>query len=155
MKSCGGTLAILLALFCTSAANAFRKSESTSKTTENLDFIELWAKSLRYGIDAVQEYGRVKPGERSIIDPLVSLSNYLNNYIGMNGSDRLEEKILLKNLVDVTYEAAQTTAKMKPRVGRASYVDSATIKTPDAGALAISSIISSLYKAFIIFVNNE
>lgn len=43
-------------------------------------------------------------------------------------------KDFLKNLVDVTYKAVESTAKMVPNVGRASYVDSKLINKPDAGS---------------------
>jgi hypothetical protein len=43
----------------------------------------------------------------------------------------------LKKLVDVTYEAVESTAKMVPNVGRASYVDSKLIDKPDAGSMGI------------------
>lgn len=145
-------MCVLLALFCSSAASAFRKSRNVDK---NGDWLRKWILALDNGIESVKNYGRVKPGQRSIIDPLDAVSRFLHQQVdqsnGVLSSGELGK--LLKKLVDVTYESSSSTAKMKPMVGRASYVDAAIINKPDAGATAISFIVSSIYKAFIIFRN--
>lgn len=153
----GGTLCVLLALFCTSAANALKQNKKeveTNKTT--LDWLRIWSLSLKYGIEAVQECGRVRPGQRSIIDPLDALNVFLSQKINNSSSSTsIELEKLLKELVDVAYTASVATAKMRPQVGRASYVDPSLISKPDAGATAISYIISSVYKSFIMYENQN
>lgn len=135
----------LLALFCTSAASAFRKE--TNATTVN--WLQLCRMALSRGLNVVQEYGQVRAGQRSIVDPLDALVKAFEHSI------RDEERLstLTKKLVDAAYEACQATAHMKPMVGRASYVDPSLISSPDAGASAISIIISSIYKASLILSN--
>jgi dihydroxyacetone kinase len=148
----GGTLCILLALFATSAANSFQKA-SASNLNENsgsLYWVKLWNRALKSGTDAVVEYGRAKPSQRSIVDPLTALQAYLNEFLILKAnSTSVEIDKLLKSLVDVGHKSAQSTAHMKPAVGRASYVDASSIKTPDAGATAVSLIVSSIYKSYL------
>ena len=144
----GGTLCILLSLFMSSAAQAFSVKD-IKVTEDNYFWIKRWNDALKMGIDAVKEYGRAKPGQRSIIDPLVALNTFLDDYLKTDGLKNLDTKSLLKKIVDLVYDSAQSTAKMQPRVGRASYVDQSLISSPDAGAFAISSILTSVYQVFI------
>ncbi len=96
---------------------------------------DLWNKAIDLGSSAVTEYGRAKKGDRSIIDPLVAIQTYLNDIDSKRQIDSTKD--ILKKLVDVTYEAVESTAKMVPNVGRASYVDSKLIDKPDAGSMGI------------------
>jgi triose/dihydroxyacetone kinase / FAD-AMP lyase (cyclizing) len=149
----GGTLCILLALYLIASAQAFRKEimENLSSQNQNQKNLcaKIWLIANENGTNAVQEYGRAKPNQRSIVDPLTSIKDCLAKFA--NSSEELTLSHMLKELVDVSYESAQLTAKMIPRVGRASYVDPSLIKLPDAGSVVINSIMSSLYKSFLIF----
>ncbi|CAF0712597.1 unnamed protein product [Brachionus calyciflorus] len=146
----GGSLCILLSLFMSSAAKAFSlKSLNTRRERDHYFWVELWKNALRMGLDAVEEYGRAKPGQRSIVDPLSALNNFLNDYLESYESKKMDTKGILKQIVDVVYNSAESTARMKPRVGRASYVDISLINSPDAGAMGISSIFTSIYKAYL------
>jgi len=156
LENGGGSLCILLALFFSAAAKAFHKSSIATDAADHLHWHRIWLQVLELGIGAVQEYGRAKPNQRSIIDPLTSLRQNLLDYIKsveVSAENQLEANILLKFLVDSTYKSAESTAGMVPRVGRASYVDYAQIATPDAGAIAVSSVINSIYKAYLINKN--
>lgn len=82
------------------------------------------------------------------------MNSYLRKQSAGDPSSFEIEKFL-KNLVDVAYQASESTSKMRPMVGRASYVDPSLVTTPDAGASAISFMISSIYKAFIISANKN
>jgi dihydroxyacetone kinase len=158
-ESCGGSLCILLALFLTSAASSFRKNldslQKTANDVSRLEWLKLWSGAINKGLETVEEYGRARPGQRSIVDPLDALNRYLKSEIAKraeSASNDLEQddlKPLFQQMVDVTFETAQATAHMKPMVGRASYVDPALIKNPDAGAFAISVVVSLIYKAFL------
>lgn len=144
----GGSLCILLSLFMSSATQAFLVKD-LKVTKDNIFWIKIWNEALKMGIDSVQEYGRAKPGHRSIIDPLVTLNLFLSDFLKTGDLKSFDTKSLLKKIVDLVYDSAQSTAKMQPRVGRASYVDPSLISSPDAGAYAISSIFTSIYQAFI------
>lgn len=153
LENGGGSLCILLALFFSASAKSFsleKKIEDTPNT--QLHWLKILLNGLTYGIAAVQEYGRAKPNQRSIIDPLMTIKISLNDYIESVEKSIAKEvntSALLKIIVDNTLLSAESTAKMIPKVGRASYVDASTINTPDAGAMAISSVLSSVYKVYI------
>lgn len=151
----GGSLCILLSLFMSAGAKAFQRScVNFQNENEPIFWLRMWKNAVENGTKAVQEYGRAKPGQRSIVDPLTAIINYLDQCIKVfEERKQLDTKTLLKQLVDVTYNAAQETATMKPRVGRASYVDANIVKSPDAGAVGVSSVTTSIYKAFLIFIN--
>jgi len=143
-ESGGGTLCILLALFFSSAANAFRSEQFNGDDVS--DWIKVWYSALESGVNAVQEYGRAKPGQRSIIDPLDAIRAQLKAY---SEADKLIEiKTLLENLKNVAHRVAEETSHMRPKVGRASYVDWQLIRRPDAGAFAIYLIMNSIYSSY-------
>lgn len=144
----GGSLCILLSLFFSSATQAFSIKDQDINN-EQFFWVKKWTESLKMGTDAVQEYGRAKPGQRSIVDPLMALKSYLDAYLNSYETKKMDSKTLLKEIVDLVYDSAQSTAKMQPRVGRASYVDPSLINSPDAGAFAISSVLTSIYKAYL------
>lgn len=145
----GGSLCILLSLFMSSAAKVFSLKNISRKENDQFFWVQLWSNVLKMGIEAVEEYGRAKPGQRSIVDPLSAVSNYLEEYLKSYETKKEETKVVFKQMVDISYNSAESTAKMRPRVGRASYVDTSLINTPDAGAFAISSVFTSIYKAFL------
>jgi dihydroxyacetone kinase len=148
LENGGGSLCILLALFFSAAAKAFAVS---AKPSSQLEWLEVSLNSLGLGIDAVQEYGRAKPGNRSIVDPLCALRNSLHNYVEcalQSSKPPMTTEALLQMMATKTRQSAESTAKMVPKVGRASYVDAATITSPDAGAMAVSFAIDALHKAY-------
>ena len=149
LENGGGSLSILLSLFASAAAKAFSFDSIGMLSKEDpLYWIRIWKNFVDYGISAVEEYGRAKPNQRSIVDPLNEIKVYFEKFLETTDSTRFEMSNFLKTLDDVTQKSAESTARMKPRVGRASYVDASIIKSPDAGATAISRIISSIAESF-------
>ena len=116
---------------------------------EQLYWLRLWTEAMRLGIGAVQEYGRAKPGQRSVVDPLTAIERFLRENAASARWKRVDTASYLKQLVDVTYKAVEATAHMVPRVGRASYVDASLIHEPDAGSAGVGSIVYSIYKAYL------
>lgn len=149
----GGTLCVLLALFCTSAVRSFRKNEQnkSEQSLSKLDWVKLWSSALELGTEAIQEFGRVKPGQRSVIDPLHALSEYAKQQMATFHESSLDLSVLLKAMVDVADRACRATSTMRPMVGRASYVDPSLVNTPDAGATAVTIVISSIYRSFLLY----
>lgn len=157
LENGGGSLCILLALFFSAAAKAFVLENTVNEKRAQIYWLKLWYNAFDSGIDAVQEYGRAKPNQRSIVDPLTTIKSQLGDYIqaveGSKGEKSVETSVLLKSIADSTLLTAESTAKMTPRVGRASYVDASTITTPDAGAMAVSSAMTSVHKAYLKAMN--
>ena len=148
LENGGGSLCILLALLFSAAAKAFTKSELSNQ----VQWFQMWLNTLDLGLGAVQEYGRAKVNQRSIVDPLSSIKNTLCEYIKsvkVSEANKVDTSLFLKLLANNTLSSAESTAKMVPHVGRASYVNAATITTPDAGSMGISSVANSIHKAFL------
>jgi dihydroxyacetone kinase len=152
LENGGGSLCIILSLFMSGAVSSFQKQSPDSGS--ELFWIDRWREVVDSGLKVVQEYGRAKPNQRSIVDPLTAMSKYLADFVAVNSkSAQVDVRAFLKGLVDETHRSAEATAHMKPGVGRASYVDSALINKPDAGAKGISSIVNSIYKAWLLSNN--
>jgi dihydroxyacetone kinase len=142
----GGTLCILLALYFSAAANAFRLV-SVDDTSVS-EWIQILYAAVEAGLNAVQEYGRAKLGQRSIVDPLDAIRAELKAYI--NSDKLIEIKELIESLRNAAHQKTEETAHMRPKVGRASYVDWRLIKRPDAGAFAIYLIMNSIYNSIVL-----
>ncbi|RXG61062.1 Triokinase/FMN cyclase [Armadillidium vulgare] len=96
----------------------------------------LW-ESLQEGIDSVIKYGGAKPGDRTMLDVLIPVSDKLGRYV------TIENNISYNDLKEIAERSAQDTKAMKARAGRASYVDQKQLVNPDPGAIAVSKIITS------------
>ncbi|KAB7505491.1 Triokinase/FMN cyclase [Armadillidium nasatum] len=96
----------------------------------------LW-ESLQEGIDSVIKYGGAKPGDRTMLDVLIPVSDKLGRYV------TIENNISYNDLKEIAERSAQDTKTMKARAGRASYVDQKQLVNPDPGAIAVSKIITS------------
>ncbi len=152
LENGGGSLCIILSLFMSGAVKSFQKGEQSGQgDNSELSWIKLWRDVVNNGLAVVQEYGRAKPNQRSIVDPLTAIHNYFDDFLAKNENQQIVDvRLFLKTLVDVTFKSAEDTAHMKPAVGRASYVDVRLINKPDAGAKGISSIVNSIYKAYLL-----
>jgi triose/dihydroxyacetone kinase / FAD-AMP lyase (cyclizing) len=148
LENGGGSLCIILSLFASAAAKAFNV-ESIDRDTKYGDkhyWIRIWKNFVDFGLNDVCEYGKAKPNQRSIVDPLNQIKIYLNDFLVENSGHSVKFNIndFLKELVEVTEKSVNLTAKMRPRVGRASYIDVNIINSPDAGATGILTIINSI-----------
>ncbi len=152
LENGGGSLCILLALFISAAAKAFVVEEGEASPSDQIGWFKVWFKFMELGISAVEEYGRAKPGQRSIVDPLTTIKECLGDYIKSVEDavvNQVKTNILLKLIDDKTLISAESTSKMVPVVGRASYVDASGISSPDPGAMAMSSAFNSVYKRYL------
>jgi triose/dihydroxyacetone kinase / FAD-AMP lyase (cyclizing) len=138
-EKCGGTMNAILAIGISSAAKAFLKTNEETK----VNWIKLWSESIDYAVKAIQEFAGAKPGQRSLLDPL----HEINEWLKTNKNEDTNQ--IVKEIANISYLSAQKTSDMIPKVGRASYVDPSTIKTPDPGAMAINHAFSSIHKVFL------
>ena len=149
LENGGGSLSIILSLFASASAKAFSlESMGSVSSDDKLMWIKVWQKVVDFGLDAVCEYGKARPNQRSIVDPLSEIKDYINFYLKSEDVSSFEISKFMSNLSDVADKSAKSTSTMTPRVGRASYVDASVINSPDAGATAIASIIASIKESF-------
>jgi dihydroxyacetone kinase-like protein len=90
------------------------------------------ASGVTEGLAAVQRVGEAAPGDRTMVDALAPAAQVLSQ-----GGD-------LAAAADAAYEGARSTADMRARLGRASYVGDRAVGSPDPGAVGIAL----LFRAF-------
>lgn len=85
------------------------------------------------GLSAIQRVGEAAPGDRTMVDALYAAQQ--------RGSD---PHASLEVVALASLEGARSTAQMRARHGRASYVGDRVLGTPDPGAAGIAILLTSL-----------
>ena len=127
--SMGGASGGLYSLFFTAASHHAAK--------ENLITLKSCVDN---GTHSIMEYGKATSGDRTMVDGLVALIASLNKSIA-------EKKTLAAAWNDAAKDvedAAQKTALMQARAGRASYVAKELLTHPDPGATAVAIVVKSI-----------
>lgn len=83
---------------------------------------DLFAKAFSQGLDAVKMRGKAKPGDKTMVDVLESVSNAIED-----GKD-------YKKIVEISKKAMEDTKDLKARKGRAAYLGERSIGHIDPGA---------------------
>ena len=86
---------------------------------------EEWVGALEEGIKAISELGGAKPGDRTMLDALYPFVKVLKS-----GT--------LRAAVEAAEGGAEATARMKPRLGRSSYLGDRVLGHRDPGAQAVA-----------------
>jgi dihydroxyacetone kinase len=93
-----------------------------------------WAEAFQAGVDAVAELGGARPGDRTMLDALHPAADAFARALkaGRPPAEAWAACVLAAE------RGAEETARMKPRLGRASYLGERAIGVPDAGAVAVT-----------------
>ncbi|KAG5968007.1 hypothetical protein E4U58_002035 [Claviceps cyperi] len=129
----GGTLGGILGIFFVALRSAFVNNITT---TPSQDLVALWAKSLAVALTSLAQYTPAKVGDRTVMDTLIPFATAMD-------SSGFEEA------VQAAVQGAEATRKMKPKLGRATYVgtegsDSQKLLSPDPGAWGVMVAIRGL-----------
>ena len=127
--SMGGASGGLYSLFFTAASH---HASSTS--------LLAFKQSVDSGMHSVMEYGKAEVGDRTMVDSLHAFSCSLSSSV----EDKQQFSVALKTAAKNVKAAAEETALMKARAGRASYVASELLKQPDPGAMAVAVIVQAI-----------
>jgi len=92
-----------------------------------------WANAFSSAVAAISDLGGAKVGDRTMIDALAPAAAAFQTSI--DRGDNVAKA--LKMATKAARAGCAATAKMKPRLGRASYLGARAIGIPDAGAAAI------------------
>jgi dihydroxyacetone kinase len=92
------------------------------------------AAAVRAGLDAITSLGKAKVGDKTMVDALVPFVDTLERQTDA-GADLSAAWAAAADAAD---QAAQATARLKPRVGRARPLAERSLGTPDAGALSFA-----------------
>jgi dihydroxyacetone kinase len=90
-----------------------------------------WAKALEEGCRAIGELGGAKPGDRTMLDALDPFVRSLKS-AGANTS-----REVFRAAVAQAERGAEATARMRPRLGRSSYLGDRVLGHSDPGAQAV------------------
>jgi ATP-dependent dihydroxyacetone kinase len=93
-----------------------------------------WARALQAAVAAVAELGGARPGDRSMLDALHPAAVVLGAALARGASPGHA----LAEAAAAAEAGVEATARMHPRVGRASYLGERAIGTPDGGAAAVA-----------------
>ncbi|XP_071161261.1 triokinase/FMN cyclase-like isoform X2 [Mytilus edulis] len=128
--SMGGSSGGLYSLFFTTVAGELQKEISPLA----------WSSALAAGVTTIRKYGGADPGDRTMLDALYPASEELSSCLKANKSP-LEA---FKSAVQKCTEGAKSTATMKARAGRSSYVSQDRLTNPDPGAIAVTIWLSAV-----------
>ncbi len=92
-----------------------------------------WAEALKQGIEAISEMGGAKPGDRTMIDALDQFVKALRK--GADANTQMRETA--RAALEAAARGVEATARMKPRLGRSSYLGDRVLGYPDPGAKAV------------------
>ncbi|MCT1448388.1 dihydroxyacetone kinase subunit DhaK [Brevibacterium casei] len=94
----------------------------------------VWEQATAAGSAAIRRVGGAEPGDRTVIDVLEPTASALSGGFA--------------SAAETAADAAQATAELQARRGRASYVDGRGHGTPDAGAVGISLLFTAAAEVY-------
>jgi dihydroxyacetone kinase len=111
------------------ATALLRAAQSLPETSAASD----WSTALAAGVDAIGELGGAKPGDRTMIDALhpAAVAFAAGLAAGRSTTEAWSEAVA------AAQQGAAATARMHPRLGRASYLGERAVGSMDAGAAAV------------------
>lgn len=113
--------------YATALLRAARRLENTPPEARD------WAEAFLAAVEAVTELGGARPGDRTMVDALRPAAETFSQALQRGASPTGA----WAEAVRAAEAGAESTARMKPRLGRASYLGERAIGLPDAGAQAV------------------
>ncbi|WP_217546662.1 dihydroxyacetone kinase family protein [Pantoea sp. GbtcB22] len=98
------------------------------------------ATGVREAKEGIMHFGKARVGDKTMVDVLVPFSNSLNESVAAGAS--LTDAWL--KAAQVADKAAQDTAQLVPKMGRARPLAEKSVGTPDAGAISLALIVSTV-----------
>jgi dihydroxyacetone kinase len=92
-----------------------------------------WAEALEQGCRAIGQMGGAKSGDRTMLDALDPFAKALKE-----SADEQALREVVLGAVEASERGAEATARMKPRLGRSSYLGDRVLGYPDPGAKAVA-----------------
>lgn len=98
------------------------------------------ADAIRAGATRVQEFGRAQPGDKTMLDALLPFADSL----GRGVDAALPLAAAWQAAAKACTAAAEATAPMVPKVGRARPLAERSVGTPDPGAISLALIVTAI-----------
>ncbi|WP_058972754.1 dihydroxyacetone kinase family protein [Type-D symbiont of Plautia stali] len=98
------------------------------------------ATGVREAKEGIMHFGKAKVGDKTMVDVLVPFSDSLNASVA-EGSSLTDAWLAAAKIAD---KAAQDTAQLVPKMGRARPLAEKSVGTPDAGAISLAMIVNTV-----------
>ncbi|WP_312663488.1 dihydroxyacetone kinase family protein [Pantoea sp. CTOTU49201] len=98
------------------------------------------ATGVREAKEGIMHFGKARVGDKTMVDVLVPFSDSLNEAVSAGAS--LTDAWL--KAAQVADKAAQDTAQLVPKMGRARPLAEKSVGTPDAGAISLALIVNTV-----------
>lgn len=98
------------------------------------------AAGVKAASDGIMHFGKARPGDKTMVDVLVPFSEALSAAVAQGAS--LTQAWCAA--ADVAEQAAQRTAQLVPKMGRARPLAEKSVGTPDAGAVSLAMIVNTV-----------
>ncbi|UJR35578.1 hypothetical protein I4U23_028331 [Adineta vaga] len=134
----GGTCGAICGLFLAAVA------KNLSLSIKSGIIIDSLSDAFETGIQSVESYARVQPGDKSLLDALIPAVDFIKSKRVQQGFTSQD----WKDLALVAERAALETKTLVPKVGRASYTKAVDTPGIDPGAYAISIILHAISDVF-------
>jgi dihydroxyacetone kinase len=135
----GGTCGAICGLFFAATAKQLSLSTRKGKPIERL------SDAIEAGIQSVESYARVQPGDKSLLDALIPAVDFIK-------TKHRQENFTAedwKDLAIIVEQAAEDTKNLIPKVGRAAYIKAIDTYVADPGAYAVAIIFQAICDTFI------
>jgi triose/dihydroxyacetone kinase / FAD-AMP lyase (cyclizing) len=109
----------------------FLRAGGFLENSRSISFAQ-WAAAIEEGCRAISDLGGAKPGDRTMLDALDPFAKVLKRAGGSSARE------VLVTAASEAQRGAEATARMKPRLGRSSYLQDRVLGYPDPGAMAIA-----------------
>lgn len=129
LNGVGGTSGPLLGLLFQELNSGYAKLDGDVDQARTV-----WEQATAAGSAAIRRVGGAEPGDRTVIDVLEPTAS------AMSGG--------FASAAETATDAAEATAELQARRGRASYVDGRGHGTPDAGAVGISLLFTAAAEVY-------
>jgi len=90
--------------------------------------------------EGIMHFGKARPGDKTMVDVLVPFSDTLSHAV----ADGASLTAAWQQAAAVAERAAQATAQLVPKVGRARPLAEKSVGTPDAGAISLALIVNTV-----------
>jgi dihydroxyacetone kinase len=98
------------------------------------------ADAIRAGLQALQRLGKAELGDKTMVDAFVPFVDTLGERVAFG--EELSAAWL--KATQVSEDAAQATAPLRPRIGRARPLAERSVGTPDAGAISFAMCVRAV-----------
>lgn len=124
-------------------STGFLRAAVTAGKQETLDGDVIVA-MLRAAIEGIKKRGNSDLGDKTLLDALVPAVDEIERAL----AEEATAQAVVARAAGAAREAADATATLQARRGRASYSGERSVGSPDAGAVAIAVILESLQQSW-------